>query len=360
MTEPYVSNITRNITIANSTPSATATGPSSHENIESELVVIFFMLSVLALCIVLINCLVVFLVWKKETLRTQANVYLASLACSDLLTGSLAIPLVMGCSMSSPPDKGHVCLAMDLINRFLSISAILHLLVIAVERYVVIVRYLRSADVINWKRTAVVLVIVWVVPLVTSFIQLSWYHYSLTEERQSHLARIEVTYDLVCVFGIALLLLLIIIMAFTRIFCVLRRHSQDIAKQTAHLRPNSKTPRQTKMKERRATVIYASMILVYIIGWFSYFLLTLLHDLAPEDSLSIPAWADTILMFCRFATSLVNPVLYTFFKQDFKQAISSLRRELETEADMSASSTLLSSRQGRTSRKCTTPITTRV
>ena len=292
------------------------------------MVVIFFFV-LMAVSIVIINCFVVFLVWKKKVLRSPANICLTSLACLDFLSGSCAIPLVIACSVLESDYKhvGWRCLSMDLISRMLSISAILHLLVIAVERYVVIVRHVRPNNFLSMKKYVVIMSAVWVIPSCASLIQLSW----VDVRGDMPKSQTEITYDIVCIFGFVCVPLLMIIVAYAKVFCVLRRHTKEIEKQTMLFVSYSRQQRQ-KLKEKRATLIYASMIGFYIIGWFPYFLISLSIDWGGGKMVAaIPRSVDTAFMFCRFSSSLVDPILYTFFKQDFKEAICSLRRGLRTQ-----------------------------
>ena len=314
----------------NCTPTAvtnTSSGDNRNASGYPNMAAIFFF-ALMAVSIVIINCFVVFLVWKKKVLRSPANICLTSLACLDFLSGSCAIPLVIACTVFEA-DYMHVgwrCLSMDLISRMLSISAILHLLVIAVERYVVIVRHVRPKDFLSLKKYVVIVSAVWFIPSCASLIQLTWFkdgvpHVLLVSQR-------EIIYDIVCIFGFVCVPLLIIIVAYAKVFCVLRRHTKEIEKQTMLFVSYSRQQRN-KHKEKRATLIYASMIGFYILGWFPYFLLSLAVDLGGGQMIAkIPPWVITAFMFCRFSSSLVDPILYTFFKQDFKEAICSIRRGL--------------------------------
>lgn len=330
----------------NCTPSITtnaSSGERSNASAHTELVITLLFLALLAIPIILINCFVVCLVWKKKILRTPANICLASLACSDLLTGICAIPMVIGCTLSAakyPSSSGARawCLTMDLVSRLLSISAILHLLVIAVERYVVIVRHVRPDDFLSCKKYVVFVTALWFVPLCASLIQLSWLDWQGVPHLNS-ISQTEVTYDLVCIFGFACVPLLVIIIAYSRVFRVLRRHTRDIEKQAALFVSNSRRQRH-KIKEKRAAIIYASMILFYVIAWFPYFVISLSNDLDKGDIVSkIPGWAYTMFLFIRFASPLANPILYTFFKQDFKNVIRSIRRgEFQAQIEQAPSS----------------------
>lgn len=312
--------------INSTTPSTTnvSSGDSSSTSIDTETVVLLSLLALLAIPIIAINFFVVVLVWKKEILRTPANICLASLACSDLLTGICAIPLVIVCTFFKT-EYGW-CLTMDLINRLLSISAILHLLVIAVERYVVIVRHVRPDDFLCCKKYVVIVLAVWFIPLCASLIQLSWFDWQGSVPHLNGVSEIEIIYDLVCIFGFACVPLLIIVIAYSRVFCVLRRHTKDIQKQASLFLSDSR-PQKHKVKEKRATLIYASMIVFYVFAWFPYFLISLSSDLGGGEMVAeIPGWAANIFMFTRFSSPIANPILYTFFKQDFKKVIRAIRR----------------------------------
>ena len=50
------------------------------------------------------------------------------------------------------------------------------------------------------------------------------------------------------------------------------------------------------------------MILAFILGWFSYFLSGIFYD--EIVAIHVPPIVDTILVFMRFGTSLVNPLLH--------------------------------------------------
>ena len=310
------------MTRINSTPPATtnvSAGDDSSSSTKTEMILL--LLALLAILIIVINCFVIFLVWKKEILRTPANLCLASLACSDLLTGVCAIPLVIVCTLT----QSVWCFTMDLVNRLLSISAILHLLVIAVERYVVIVLHVRPHDFLSCQKYVVTVSAIWLISSCASLIQLSFLDWQGKVPHLHGVSQTEIIFDLVCIFGFVCVPLFIILTAYSRVFCVLRRHTKDIAKQASLFASNSRQ-QKLKTKPKRATLIYASMIIFYIIGWFPYFLMSLSSDLGGGTMVTeIPEWAYTTFLFTRFFSPLANPILYTFFKQDFKTVILTMR-----------------------------------
>ena len=65
------------------------------------------LLIALAFFIIAINVLVVYLFLRKDYLRTKTNSFLVSLAFSDLLTGIVAIPFYLYCSLTLKPAVSY-------------------------------------------------------------------------------------------------------------------------------------------------------------------------------------------------------------------------------------------------------------
>lgn len=108
--------------------------------------------SFMCLLIVAVNGLVIFLIHKKESLKTLTNMFLASLALSDLMSGLLGIPLFVICLVR---DVIKVCVSSAIFFRLTAISSVCHVLLIACDRYVFIVHYMKYNSLAT-KRRAIV------------------------------------------------------------------------------------------------------------------------------------------------------------------------------------------------------------
>ena len=277
-------------------------------------IVMYVMLSILGLFIIVINGLVIYLVLTREYLKTVTNFCLASLAVSDMLSGLYAVPLIIACS--SRTSTINICVAMDFGQRFLSISTVLHLLLITMERYFTIVfSVMRTTSVISKRTCLAILVLVWTLSLFASLIQLSYINVKAQEPSVN-----DIIYDFVCLGLLVVFPLVTMAVAYIHIFHTLRRHCKRIKRDVSHL--SSECMVRNEKKERKALIIYGAMICVFIVGWFNYFFNSLQEDLGNRSE--IPRWADAILILLRFSTGLFNPLLYTFLKQDFRRARKSL------------------------------------
>ena len=285
--------------------------------LETKDLVIFGFLGVLGVLIIIANSTVLHLFRRKSSLRTKTNLFLVSLALSDLLTGLLCIPLIVLCSV---PETWSitVCIGMDLTQRFLAISTILHLLGATLERYIKIVTPFRYLTLMTWRRVVGFLASVWAISLFSSLIQLSW----INPHRPSEGQKIEAVYSIVCLAVFVLVPFLCIAFAYGRILGVIRRERKGYLFKNCE---DSRRDERKKRNESRVVFIYIAMTLSFLLGWLSYFLSSLDQDL-DNFMFAQVVWLYDLFLFLRFATSLVNPLLYTFFKVDFQIALGLSKR----------------------------------
>lgn len=289
-------------------------------------VAVFICLGILGVLIVLANSVVIFLYRRKAFLKTKTNLCLACLAMSDFLAGSIAVPLVIACNTVEVDivTKRKICTVMDLSSRFISISTVLHLLLVTLERYFMIIHAMHYPFIVTTSRLVTLLVSVWFFSLGASLIQFTWIPFGgpNTEE----IFKKDTIYSLSIFFGVVVPSLFIMGAALACIFRVLRRQLRSINR--AHSYKTRAYRNRSIPLEGKAVIVFGSMILTFIACWFSYYLDGLMQDLnLPFPYL--PEWARALLMFLRFGSSILNPLLYTFFKEDFKRALFASFRNSE-------------------------------
>ena len=82
-------------------------------------------------------------------------------------------------------------------------------------------------------------------------------------------------------------------------------------------RRNSRNFEVIKSK-RRVSIIFAVMATVFAVCWLPWFMLTLLVNLRVQIG-NLEYFTEWFVPF-RYVNSIINPLLYTFFKLDFRQA----------------------------------------
>lgn len=267
------------------------------------------------------NCIVIILTIWKEALRTLSNMFLFSLAISDLLFGLLGIPLFLACSIKSSLLK---CALSVLLARFNAISSVFHLLVIACDRYTVILHSMKYPFLVTKTRAAGVIVFIWVLALLSSSIQFTWYNLNneLTILKEETI-RIDKVYFLLIIIAFFFVPLLLMIYMYSHVLAVSLQHIIAFRRR----RKNLDQPVASIAHDLRGTFILVTMMLIFISCWLPFFLL-MLQDHVPEQFLVIPAWGLCVIFYLRFIPPLANPVLCAFCKQDYRRAWRTFTRQV--------------------------------
>ena len=181
---------------------------------------------VLAILIIAANSHALLLIGKVRSLQTATNVMLGSLAISDLLNGSLGIPLYLVCTAT---QEAAVCSTSQLFVKFISISISSHLLLVSVDRYIAIVHALRYHSLVTKRKVHCLLIATWLTAIFVSVIQLSWVASTKTELTISRVQIIYVSVTMVVFFAAPLVTMII---CYITIFRALRSQLKDIARNS--------------------------------------------------------------------------------------------------------------------------------
>ena len=263
----------------------------------------------LSLLIVLTNGCVCVLVYMYTSLRSYTNGFVVSLAVSDILRGALLLPLYI--SVPTFPLTGYIVSAVLL-------AGVANVCAVTFDRYLAIKRpfvyYIVMA-----KHFSKIIVASWVVPVLISLIPLCW---SSEKVRLAHKIYMFMLQGL-CV----VLPYVFVFVAYFQIF----QQARDIVRRLRReslLGSCSKTPGATTSRdvssEAKVAKIFAVIAISFILSWMPVIYLTSL-DLAVRDYQLVtylsPKWLLDSSLFTIALGSMVNPVIYSFFKPDFREII---------------------------------------
>ena len=270
-----------------------------------------------ALLIVLANGLVLVLFSKRTKLRTPANYVLFSLAACDFITGIINIPLFIIVAftpvITSFKPRYYMAVLVSVLNNFTAISACCHILAATTEKYLSIVWPVTHRSMTR-KTVFIVLQAVWAVSFIVAFIPFTWVN---MEDRETQ-GKLTLGHVIFCLVAVFLLPYAFMIYAFVVIFKSIANRGK--AKENTSSR-TSQLSRQAAL-EKRCLILFASMATVFLVCWLPWFILMLLYKVKDNvKELEIPAH---VFVLVRYATSIINPVLYTFLRRDFKTALKSL------------------------------------
>ncbi|XP_068718840.1 histamine H2 receptor-like [Montipora capricornis] len=278
----------------------------------------------MACLIIATNVTVMVLFIRHGSLRTVTNSFLVSLAASDLLAGLIGIPLTISCTLFG--DK--FCPPSQMIWRFISVSTVLHILLVSVDRFIAIKYAMRYYNIVTRNVFFVLTPLTWASAAFVTLIQLSWRTNASmdTGEEEDQINPAQTIYELTIFALFFAVPLCIMTLAYTSIFRTVRYHERQIWRYQRPSEPEVARKTAHSHAQRRTAVIFLVMLIVFIICWFPYFILSFLEQFGHEESLS--AWVLYVFYYYpRFFTSLSNPLLYVLGKRDFREALVPAVRE---------------------------------
>ncbi|NWW36010.1 QRFPR protein, partial [Panurus biarmicus] len=271
--------------------------------------VAFVLICVLIFALALFgNCLVLYVVTRSKAMRTVTNIFICSLALSDLLIAFFCVPFTMLQNISSNWLGGaFACKMVPFVQSTAIVTEILTMTCIAVERHQGIVHPLKMKWQYTNKRAFTMLGIVWLLALIVG--SPMWYvqrlevkydflyekvHVCCLEEWASPIyQKIYTTFILVILFLLPLMLMLLLYTKIGYELWIKKRVGDASVLQTIHGSEMSKI---------------SSIFLSSSPGNFE----------KEYDDVTIKM-IFAIVQIIGFFNSICNPIVYAFMNENFKK-----------------------------------------
>uniref|UniRef100_A0A671XD40 5-hydroxytryptamine receptor 1F n=1 Tax=Sparus aurata TaxID=8175 RepID=A0A671XD40_SPAAU len=319
-------------------------------------------LSVVAILTTFFNCLVITAIAVTRKLHHPANYLICSLAATDLLVAVLVMPFSIMYIQKETWIMGQVMCTIWLgVDITCCTCSILHLAAIAIDRYRAITDAVEYSRKRTGARAGAMVAVVWLLSILISVPPLVWRHYSDDPEQEDqciimHHHMAFTLYSTLGAFYIPLLLILILYYKIYRAAQTLymrreasraSRHScmtngsmipstypagdGDVDGGVRSPEPISppenqfyQGPRISGSRERKAASTLGLIIGAFVICWLPFFVKEVIVNTCGACSTSVEM-AD-FLTWLGYLNSLINPLIYTIFNEDFKKAFQRLVR----------------------------------
>ena len=275
--------------------------------------------SIISPTAVLLNALVIIAVKQRKELHRVSNILLSSMAVTDLLVGSLCVPLSAVVGLLVPYQiltDHYICKLDSVASSFmitLAICSIFHLTMIAWERYVAIRKWVDYRVIVTRSRLKKLGIIAWVLAIVT----VSPTHFTMTLTGILKENEMASTLDifLIILSVLSMSALGLIIYFYAMVYLLVRKRKFSQISQVSEL-VNAKL-------EQRVAVTTTLLTAALIPSFFSNAVISMLEGVYPV--LRKRFVMDLKATFL-YTNSVVNPLIYCYRDCRFRNALLQMLR----------------------------------
>lgn len=272
---------------------------------------------------------------RSHLRQNYMNIYLVSLAVADILMGLLVVPGFAAFCSGCTYKWSEYCWLFGGARDIAFPATVLNLLAITYDRYLAVLRPLQYASTMTKRKVFSVLVAVWVTPLIVSSVRSIWQH---SWESQA-VKNAELVYNAILstVFGFSPVPILLIVNL--KIMRTIKSHGKRIhvdmieGTSLSHTDPAPTSGlnqeftsnitiieqnRRNAYRRKKGTMSCVLVVLIFIISWLPRQFLNICILFGRRD-LTSPLLVKLSLFFLFFQSS-VNPAIYSFYRNDFRQA----------------------------------------
>ncbi|KAH0510568.1 Pyroglutamylated RFamide peptide receptor [Microtus ochrogaster] len=279
------------------------------------------------------NALVVYVVTRSKAMRTVTNIFICSLALSDLLIVFFCMPVTMLQNVSDTWLGGaFICKMVPFVQCTAIVTEILTMTCIAMERHQGLVHPFKMKRQYTNQRAFTMLGVVWLVAIIIG--SPMWHvqrlevkydflyekeHICCLEEWNSPMhQKIYTTFILVTLFLLPLLLLLVLYGKIGYELWIKKRVGDSSALQTLHGKEMFKIARRKK----RAVIMMVTVVALFAVCWAPFHVFHMMIEYSnfekEYDEVTIKM-IFAIVQIIGFFNSICNPIVYALMNENFKK-----------------------------------------
>ena len=296
------------------------------------IVSIIILVIVAAVCGNLLVCVAILL---NKRLRKTTNYFIFSLAISDLMTAFFSMPFDVEVMLHPYQWSGgeFLCNFWTFMYLIAAPTSILNLMAVSLDRYLAISAPLKYYTVMKPKVALLIIAIIWLYSLTfTTAGMLRWPFYERSVNAGLCYFNITPYYSVVSSAVNFLLPTLIMCVIYFQIYRIASAHAYRIAKQEVptSIASNSNEDSATITSEKKrikrnikAAKTIAIIVSTFLLCWMPQTLTSTVGSLC-RACLVVNAELWTAFMVLAYMNSAMNPILYSFFNQQFRESFKKL------------------------------------
>ncbi|XP_056320600.1 5-hydroxytryptamine receptor 1F [Danio aesculapii] len=348
---------------------------SNHTDVPSknngDAVLLSLTLSFLAILTTAMNCLVITAIIVTRKLHHPSNYLICSLAVTDLLVAILVMPFsIIYIAKNTWLIGEALCKFWLSVDITCCTCSILHLAAIAVDRYRAITDAVEYSRKRTSLRAAIMISVVWLLAIVISLPPILW---RKGEENECIIVHTNIASMLYSTFGAFYIPLILILILYYKIYraaktlyhrrrtsclnksemnghtlpkCSVRepttpdtlsppeKSMSEPSTEGDRVRITARSPKSRRerslrrhrisnIREKKAATTLGLIIGAFVVCWLPFFIHEVIYNICTL-SCNRSVAVTNFLTWLGYLNSLINPLIYTIFNEDFKRAFQKI------------------------------------
>lgn len=294
---------------------------------------------IITIVTILGNLLVCYAILANRMLRrTPTNIFIFSLALSDLLTAVMAITFDIDILLKGGiwTHGEHMCRAWSTIYLIGVPTSILTLLAVSIDRYKTLSDPLgkfRETRFMTRKRAFIIVVCVWVYCVMFALVPVfGWREWDTWVHAGVCYFVLTFEFSVLSSFLNFIVPLLATCAVYIKIYLIARNRHDMFHESSSHSVSQAENERRHKnyRKNVRAAKTISLIIGAFFFCWVPYCVLSIVLNLRHDLIATTPTEITFILLMCGYLNCALNPFLYSLLNKRFKTTYTKICRNLRS------------------------------